>query len=181
MTAHEPDNEPDEGGEHKATREQMRDVAAAYGQLAEELAKGTPAVLPNPPFDGELRQGVLDARRFAKSAKQRQIRRLAQLLRESGSVEEIRQSLEGRTPQLVAARAQEGVNEQWRSRMLSEGDSALAEFIDTYPRADRARLRQLLRQAKKPVPEGRPNKASTKLLREIRQARADGEHTLAPE
>jgi ribosome-associated protein len=172
MPTHDDELESEEPGGEKLTREEMRDEAAAYSRLAEELAKGSPAELPNPPFVGALRDAVLDARRFAKSAKQRQIRRLAQLLRQEGSVEEIRAALEGRTPALIAERNRERLNENWRARLLSEGDSALAELIAQHPQADRSRLRQLMRQASKMPADVRSKKASTTLIREIRQLRA---------
>lgn len=175
MTQPDEDLEFERSEGDKLTREEKRTIAAAYSQLAEELAKGVPAELPNPPFEGALRDAVLDARRFLKSAKQRQIRRVAQLLREAGSVEEIRAALEGRTPELLAARVQEGINERWRSRLLEEGDEALAEFIASYPRADRSGLRQLMRQGSRTPPDARSKKAATKLLREIRAVRAAAE------
>ena len=176
----DPDQAPqelDESSGEKLSREEKRAIAAAYSQLAQDLARGKPAELPDPPFDDALRQGVLDARRFAKNAKQRQIRRLAQLLREAGSVDELRQAIEGRTPEQIAARAHESINEKWRARLLDEGDTALAEFIRVHPQADRAQLRQLMRQASRVPPDARAKKAGTQLLREIRTLRATPQDT----
>lgn len=168
MSTHE--DEIDEGvlRPAKMTREEMRDEADAYSALAETLSKGKSTALPSPPFEGQLKTAVLDSRRFTKSAKQRQIRRLAQLLREAGSVEEIQRALDGRTPELVAGRARERANENWRARLLADGDPALADFIEQYPSADRRRMRQLMRQANRKPPDARSKKAGTTLIREIR-------------
>lgn len=38
--------------------------------------------------------------------------------------------------------------EQWRKRLLEEGDSALTELLNQYPQADCGKLRQLLRNSK---------------------------------
>lgn len=157
----------------RLTREDKRVIAAAYAALAEELSRGKPEALPSPPFDGALRDAVLDARRFVKNAKQRQIRRLAQLLQVAGSVESIRAALAGQTPELRAARSNERVNEGWRERLLApgEGDAALTEFLAEFPSADRSHLRQLVRQASRTPADARSKKAATKILREIRRLR----------
>ena len=37
--------------------------------------------------------------------------------------------------------------EDWRDRLLAEGDKALAALLDDYPQADRQQLRTLVRNA----------------------------------
>jgi ribosome-associated protein len=168
MSNQDEDIEESESGTTRPTREQIRKNSAAYSDLAEELAKGKPGQLPDPPFDAGLRQAIRDAKSMAKTARVRQIRLLARLLQDAASIEELRDARRGRTPTLQAKEAREVVNEAWRKRLMEEGDSALTEFLSEYPDADRTRLRQLVRQASKIVPNARSNKAATTLLREIR-------------
>ena len=58
--------------------------------------------------------------------------------------------------------------EQWRTRLVDEGDPALEAFMDQYTQADRQHLRQLIRQARKEQTENKPPKASRALFRYIR-------------
>lgn len=159
-----------EGEEDSPTqsRSQQRGEARAYSELAEYLAKGKPSNLPNPPFEGELLQAVKDARRFEKNARSRQLRRLASLMRQAGPVQEILDAINGRTSPMRAQQARERICEDWRARLIENGDEALSEFLAEYPTADRTRMRQLMRQANR-IPAGaRSKKAATTLLREIR-------------
>jgi ribosome-associated protein len=150
------------------TRKEKREEAAAYGELAEKLSKGPTLTLPDPPFDTELREAVAEARRLEKTARPRQIRRLAQLLQQAAPISEIRDALNGRAPTQVEQREREAANEAWRTRLLAEGDVALAEFIDQHPAAERRRFRHLVRRASATPPDHRAKKAGTTLLREIR-------------
>lgn len=59
--------------------------------------------------------------------------------------------------------------EQWRDRMLKEGDPAVNEFLQEFIKADRQQLRQLLRNAHKEETDGKPPIASRALFRYLRQ------------
>ena len=151
------------------SRGRLRDQAREYLDLAEALTKGKYTHLPNPPFDETLRKAVADAQRFEKNARSRQIRRVAQLLRElDGAFSDLQDALEGRTPAQRAQQALERRCEDWRTRLIGDGDPALAEFCDAHPGGDRQRIRQLARQARRTPPDARSKRAATALIREIR-------------
>ena len=38
------------------------------------------------------------------------------------------------------------LSENWRDRLLSEGDPALESFLEKYPRGERQQLRQIIRE-----------------------------------
>lgn len=170
MTPHDPRDPRDDENENEAapTRGEQRAESRAYADMADSLARGNPAQLPNPPFEGRLYDAVMDARRFTKNARSRQIRRLAQLLRETGSVEELRDALDGNTAQAARQRVREARCENWRAEMLRDRDDALRRFMDEHPRADRTRLRQLIGSASKQPVTSKTKKAATELLRAIR-------------
>lgn len=166
-----PEDEPDATDESAPlTREEKREEALAYRDLAQRLARGKER-LPNPPFDEALAHEVEQARTFQKNARNRQTRRLAQKLAQTASVEDFIDALEGRTAELVAERAEEHKNEAWRKRLLAEGDTALTELVSQYPHADTSKLRQQIRQANSDPASNRSKKAATALLREIRALR----------
>jgi ribosome-associated protein len=152
----------------KLTRIEQRHEAMAYAELAERLSRGKHLVLSDPPFDDALQRAIQDAQRLVKSARSRQIRRVAQLLRGAGTPEQLRDLLKGRMPGSKAARVREQANELWRTRLLTEGDAALTEFLAAYPHAERKRVRQLMRQANRTPPDPHSKKASRTLIREIR-------------
>jgi ribosome-associated protein len=59
--------------------------------------------------------------------------------------------------------------ERWRTRLLDEGDAAIAELLVAHPELDRQRLRQAVRAAaaeEKKGARGRRYKALYQLLRE---------------
>lgn len=164
----DPDQESEQDPELKPTRSAHRRWAEAYAELAEQLTKDKHTVLPDPPFDAPLRAAIVDARRFVKNARSRQIRRVAQLMREAAPVEDFHDALAGRTPELRAKAERERLSEAWRTRLLEGGDEALAALIVEFPNADRQRLRQLIRQSNRTPPDPRSKRAATSLIRAVR-------------
>ena len=165
------DPELDEEAPRRPSRSRVRSEAVAYTALAERLVRGKRIELPMPPFDEDMLDALLESRRLAKNARSRQIRKLAQLLRGAGPIEQLHEALEGRKVQALEQQ-REQANEAWRARLLAEGDPALTQLISECPEADRKRLRQLMRQARRTPPDARSKRASTALLRLIRQTRA---------
>lgn len=55
--------------------------------------------------------------------------------------------------------------EQWRDRLIEQGDHALAEWLETCPDTDRQHLRQLIRQAREERSREAPPAAARKLFR----------------
>lgn len=164
----DPDSEHDDDQPQLLSRTKLRNQAAAYLELAEQLAKGKHGELVDPPFDATLREAIADAQRFAKNARVRQIRRVAQLLREAGPIEQLHAALAGRSDETQAKRELERACEAWRARLLEHGDTALDELLAAHPSADRKRLRQLIRQANRTPADARTKRASTSLLRMVR-------------
>jgi len=58
--------------------------------------------------------------------------------------------------------------EQWRERMIDQGDDIIGEFLNTHPGADRQQLRALIRQAQKEKLQEKPPVASRKLFKYLR-------------
>ncbi|MFO7566300.1 MAG: ribosome biogenesis factor YjgA [Enhygromyxa sp.] len=164
------DDEPDDDEPEvlEPSRTKLRARAKAYLVLAEQLAKGKHGKLVDPPFDATLREAIVDAQRLLEKARGRQIRRVAQLLREAGPIEELHAALAGRTAQARAKQEREQLSEAWRARLLEQGDAALTELMAAHPSADRQQLRQLIRQASRTPPDARSKRAATRLLRAVR-------------
>lgn len=59
--------------------------------------------------------------------------------------------------------------EQWRDKLVTEGDNALAELLTQYPTADRQHLRQLIRLAQQEAAQDKPPAAARKIFKYIRE------------
>ena len=64
--------------------------------------------------------------------------------------------------------------EQWRDRLVEGDDEAYTEILERFPRANRQRLGQLVRSARKERQNNKPPKSYRNLFRYLR-ALADGE------
>jgi ribosome-associated protein len=74
-------------------------------------------------------------------------------------------ALKGESAELVRLQHQ---CERWRDRMLLEGDGVVNEFIGQHPQAERQKLRQWVRDAKKEHEAARPPRAARLLFRYLR-------------
>jgi len=59
--------------------------------------------------------------------------------------------------------------EQWRERLLTEGDKALQVLLDDHPKADRQQLRQLIRAGRKERETESSGTAQRKLFKYIKE------------
>ncbi|HXD83618.1 MAG TPA: ribosome biogenesis factor YjgA, partial [Rudaea sp.] len=59
--------------------------------------------------------------------------------------------------------------EQWRDRLIGEGDTALDEFMQQFPSLDRQHLRQLTRNARAERDGQKPLHAFHELFRTLRE------------
>lgn len=59
--------------------------------------------------------------------------------------------------------------EQWRNKLVAEGDTALEALVIQYPEADRQHLRQLIRQAQQEAAKEKPPTASRKIFKYLRE------------
>ncbi|MDA7853354.1 DUF615 domain-containing protein, partial [Porticoccaceae bacterium] len=59
--------------------------------------------------------------------------------------------------------------EEWRDKIISQGNSAIEALIEQYPAADRQQLRNLQRQAAREIEQKKPPTASKKLFAYLRQ------------
>lgn len=142
----------------------------AHLDLAKKLV-----VLPEGEWRGlGLPEQVLEALKSLKDmpqfvAKKRQLKLVAKMLRDVDVT-----LAERAAENAIKSRADVNVSfhktEQWRDRLIAEGNSAVAEFLGKYPNVDVQHLTQLIRNAKHESSKGKPLRSSKllfKLLREL--------------
>lgn len=157
----------DDSGRIPSKSQQKREHHA-FQKLAEALAGLSAGELDQIPLSGELRDAVEGASGLKRGALQRQVRYIAKRL----AVEDAKavgDALERLRHGSREDTARHHRIERWRDRLLEEGQEALSEFLDAYPRTDRQQLRQLIRNARSERERGRPPKAFRRLYALLRE------------
>lgn len=120
----------------------------------------------------QLPDNLLDAIMTAQSIRQRgalkrQVQYIGKLMRniDPEPIEQYLSKLEGKDKQ---ANAMLHRCENWRDRLIGDGNSALEAFLAEYPDSDRQHLRQLIRNAVKEQQQNKPPKSARTLFRYIR-------------
>ena len=162
----------EESGEYLGpSRKQNRREALEVLALAEALVGLPDGRLAKLPVPDSLMPHIADTRRITSHiARKRQMAFLAKQMRreDEATLEALRDALDagGEAARIDTARLQRA--EQWRLRLLDEGDTALAALLDEYPNADRQKLRQLVRNALAERAKNKPPAAFRELFRELR-------------
>ena len=164
--------DPETGEFLSPSRTRQREDALEIRSLAEQLVALTPARLAKLPIPEGLMPHIHETRRITSHiAHKRQLQYLAKQMRreEEETLQVIRDALDegGDAARREAAALHH--TEQWRERLLAEGDAALGELLAEYPAADRQHLRQLVRNAGEERARNKPPHAYRELFREIRQ------------
>lgn len=140
--------------------------------LGEALVALKPSVLAKFPLDDDLRDAIADAQRFEKEAKRRQLQLIGKMMRNRDP-----SPIQAALDLLQNKHGQQSIElqklERMRDRIIAEGDKAINELMETYPEADRQKLRQLARQAKKEQADNKPPKIYRELFKYIRSLKSD--------
>ena len=162
----------EESGEYLGpSRKQNRREALEVLALAEALVGLPDGRLAKLPVPDSLMPHIAETRRITSHiARKRQMAFLAKQMRreDEATLEALRDALDagGEAARIDTARLHRA--EQWRLRLLDEGDTALAALLDEYPNADRQKLRQLVRNALAERAKNKPPAAFRELFRELR-------------
>jgi len=169
MREHDDDFSDDSLSE--TSRSQRRRDALAVFELAERLVALTDAQLSQLALDEDIRDEVEKARRVTQQiARKRQIQYLAKMLRRrEDELPAMRAQLDHDRQLARRETAELHRLEEWRERLIADGDEALSQLLNLFPAADRQHLRQLARQARVERNENRPPHAFRELFRELRE------------
>ena len=147
--------------EHEALQDLARRALEAPAGRIDRLA-----------LDETLGQAIRAGRRIpASSARARHIRYLGKLLAADPDGVAV---LDGALTEDRAAHAREVARlhqvEQWRDRLLAEGDAALSELVSRCPGIEVAQVRDVLRQARRDAGTPRHTATVRQLFRLVRSA-----------
>ena len=167
MTTHDdPESLENVRGPSKSRRK--RD-SFALQDLGAELMNLTPLQLERLDLPAELLEAVLIGKAItAHGGLARQRKYIGKLLR-ALDPEPIQTGLEALRGESVEQIRLQHAAEDWRARMIAEGDEAINAYMALCPSADRQRLRQLVREVHRESEGGRPPRSARMLYRTIRE------------
>jgi ribosome-associated protein len=153
------------------SKSQKKRDAKALQDLGAELLAQRPDFIRELSLPGELEQALLDGQGMERGARKRQIKYIGRLFRDIdvSPVQVALASLHADTAEDVRAFHH---LEQWRDRLLTEGEDAVADLLAQVPDLDTTELRRILRAAAGAEGEGH-KKASRALFRFLRRQIAD--------
>ena len=157
-----PEDEVDAGPSKSLRKRQSHDLQA----LGEALIDSPQEEFDALPLPEVLRDAVLLARRISKhGGLYRQKQLIGKIMRKIDA-EPIRVAIEARRAKHSTAARQFHLIERWRTRLVDE-PNALDEFINAYPTANRATIRQLVASARHESDKKRSPTATRELFREV--------------
>ena len=169
--------DPETGEFLGPSRSEQRREALDIRSLAETLVALAPAHLARLPIPEDLLEHIHDTQRITSHiAHKRQLQFLAkQMRRESDeTLDAIRDAMEVGGDAARRETATLHKVEAWRTRLLDDGDAALADLLSVFPSADRQHLRQLVRNAGEERKKNKPPHAFRELFRELRELLDEG-------
>ncbi|HEY3645706.1 MAG TPA: ribosome biogenesis factor YjgA [Gammaproteobacteria bacterium] len=150
----------------RPNKSQLKREMQELQELGVELVKLPADKLAQLDLPEKLVDSIELARRITShGAQKRQRQYIAGLLSKLEDVQPIREFLERMSGADKVSKARFQENERWRERLISEGDTALAEFLERHPEADRQHLRRLARDAAAEAASGRPPRHYRELFR----------------
>lgn len=151
------------------SKSEMKRESHALQKLGEELVELPINKLEKIPLTDELAEAIALARKIsARGGHKRQLQYIGKLLRNIDA-EPIQQAMDALRNEHLKENARLHQLEQWRDRIISEGDKALAELLEKQPDLDRQHLRQLMRNAQQEAKKNKPPKSARELFRYLRE------------
>ena len=163
-----------ESTDEQPSKSQVKRDMLALTDLGVQLVALPSATLKKLPLPDQLDSAIRECQAITKhGGRKRQIKLIGKIMRDVDA-DAIRLALEHLTAPHRAETQQFHFVEQWRDRLLEEGDSALAELLDEHPHADRQHFRQLLRNARnQKLSEAKRKQATRELFRSLREMLAN--------
>ncbi|MCB1772373.1 MAG: DUF615 domain-containing protein [Gammaproteobacteria bacterium] len=143
---------------------------AAVQELANRMTELSDGELQRLGIGEKVRALLAQVRTMRPSgARNREIKHCTRLLLQE-DLEPVRIWLDDRQSRQLRQNQHFHRLEQWRDRLVGEGDEALAQLLAEQPGLDRQRLRQLVRDAQREQRQGSATGAGKKLFRHLRES-----------
>ncbi|MFC1592123.1 ribosome biogenesis factor YjgA [Thermodesulfobacteriota bacterium] len=159
----------------KKSRTQMKRQVQDLQKVGERLVTLPPEVLNKIDLPPELREAVLAARSLKKhGARRRQMQYIGTLMRKIDAAP-VAAAVEGLQRNEARQTTEFHQLEQLRDDLIDGANTLAEEVLERFVRAERQRLLQLVRNARKEKQEGSSLKAARALFRYLREVAGSGQ------
>ena len=162
------DDDEDDGGAPRPSKSARKRAAHAAQQLGEALLRLGAAELAALELPEPLSEALRAARRISsRGAALRQRQYIGKLMR-AVDAEPIRAALAAQRERAQRAGAYARRVQDWRARLIAQGEPALAELAHAHPHIDRTHWAQLVAAARREHAHGGGGGAARQLFRALR-------------
>ncbi|APE29835.1 hypothetical protein BOX17_01950 [Halomonas aestuarii] len=154
--------------DERPSKSQIKREMQALKQLGEQIIAMSDAQRARFPLSDDLLAAVEEAGRIkAREARRRHMQYVGKLMRgeDLEGIQAVFDEIENETLRRDHAFHR---LEQWRDRLIAEGDDAVEAFVAEFPDVERQALRQLIRNARREREQGKPPTNARRLFRLIR-------------
>jgi ribosome-associated protein len=152
----------------RPNKTQIKQEFAELFALGETLSKLSPPQLNSLELPENIRKAISEVGDMPhKGARKRLLKYIAGQLHKI-DVGPIQEKLDRALNKSVHSVREHHITEQWRDKLIHEGNEALTELFDEQPTADLQQIRQLLRNIKKETETNKPPKSSRLLYRYLK-------------
>lgn len=168
MTTHQDDNDaPEYLGPSKS---QLKREMHALQDLGKRMLELSNDQLDTLTISDTLRAAIEESRRIRQNeAKRRHLQFIGKVIRQEDDPDALKRAIDAFDAGSEEHTRRHHLAERWRDRMISEGDSAVGEFVDYCPGADIQHLRNLARNARKDLEKQKNTGQAKKLFRYLRE------------
>lgn len=160
------------------SKSQMKKEVNDITRLGIELTELADSQIKNIEMSDTLFNAIMEYKRISKhSALKRQRLYIGKLIRKE-DWESIQEHLRKLKEPLEQHNARFKAMENWRDRMIAEGDKAVNDFIGEYHEGDRQKLRQMAKNAMKEKDAEKTPAHARKLFKYIREVVDNSEDSL---
>ncbi|GGY69405.1 ribosome biogenesis factor YjgA [Marinobacter zhanjiangensis] len=165
--SHDPVTDDDELIKSKS---QLKREMHALQDLGKRMMDLSDEQLTSLPMSETLKAAIVESRRIRQhEARRRHLQYLGKVIRNEEDPEALRRAVEAFDAGSEEHTRRHHLAERWRDRLIAEGNTAVAGFIEHCPTTDVQHLRNLLRNAQKDVKSGNNTGQSRKLFRYLRE------------
>ena len=154
--------------DERPSKSQLKREMQALQQLGEQIIAMSDAQRARFPLSDDLLAAVEETGRIkAREARRRHMQYVGKLMRgeDLEGIQAVFDEIENETLRRDHAFHR---LEQWRDRLIEEGDDAVEAFVVEFPDVERQALRQLIRNARREREQGKPPTNARRLFRLIR-------------
>ncbi|MFC4259558.1 ribosome biogenesis factor YjgA [Marinobacter lacisalsi] len=160
------------------SKSQLKREMHALQELGKRMMDLSDEQLASLPISETLKAAIVESRRIRQhEARRRHLQYVGKVIRNEADPDGLRRSVEAFDAGSEEHTRRHHLAERWRDRLIAEGNTAVAGFVEQCPATDVQHLRNLLRNAQKDVKSGNNTGHSKKLFRYLRECIDEAERS----